>query len=153
MKEAMKIEKPTIEKLMALNIEKSIAEGIVLAIEKYGEVDLAKFENLLYDALKYLIPEEVSTEILEEEIPIEEELKEIAEEEVKKEEGKEKIDLEKEVFDTIVKNDTGKGASWEKIVAELKERGIDEMAVEETINILMDKGIIYEPVLGRLKKI
>lgn len=153
MKEAMKIEKPTIEKLMALNIEKSIAEGIVLAIEKYGEVDLAKFENLLYDALKYLIPEEVSTEILEEEIPIEEELKEIAKEEVKKEEGKEKIDLEKEVFDTIVKNDTGKGASWEKIIAELKERGIDEMATEEIINILMDKGIIYEPVLGRLKKI
>lgn len=150
MKEAMKIEKPTIEKLMALNIEKSIAEGIVLAIEKYKEIDLAKFEAMLYDSLKYLIPEEIA----EEEIPIEEELKEIAEEEIKKEEKrKEKIDLEKEVIDAIEKNDTPKGASWEKIVAELKSKGIDEMTVEETINILMDKGIIYEPVLGRLKKI
>ena len=49
--------------------------------------------------------------------------------------------------------DKGKGASWEKILTKAEENGMDKNMVEETVNSLMDKGIVYEPILGRLKKI
>jgi RPA family protein len=50
------------------------------------------------------------------------------------------------------KLDDGKGAPWEDIVAEAAKKGVREEAVEECLNGLMDKGQIYEPVLGRLKR-
>jgi DNA replicative helicase MCM subunit Mcm2 (Cdc46/Mcm family) len=50
------------------------------------------------------------------------------------------------------KLDDGKGAPWEDIVAEASKKGVKEAEVEECLNDLMDKGQIYEPVLGRLKR-
>src|SRR5581483_9512302 len=50
------------------------------------------------------------------------------------------------------KLDDGKGAPWEDVVAEAARKGIGEAEVEECLNALMDKGQVYEPVLGRLKR-
>lgn len=47
--------------------------------------------------------------------------------------------------------DEGKGAPWETIVADAGKQGLAEGDVEEAINRLLDKGLVYEPVLGRLK--
>lgn len=43
----------------------------------------------------------------------------------------------------------GRGADWSDILE--KARPLSDDAVEEELNALMDEGIIYEPVLGRLK--
>src|SRR5439155_1615228 len=47
----------------------------------------------------------------------------------------------------------GKGASWDGITARAGKAGVDKDALEELINSLLDKGLIYEPILGRMKKI
>ena len=40
------------------------------------------------------------------------------------------------------------GAQWDKILEEAKASSED---VEESLNRLMDKGLVYEPTLGVLK--
>lgn len=43
------------------------------------------------------------------------------------------------------------GAAWDEVVDKGTAAGHDEDEVEEVLNDLMDKGIVYEPVLGKLK--
>jgi hypothetical protein len=38
-------------------------------------------------------------------------------------------------------------------VEEVKRLGMDRTVLEEVTNSLLDKGLIYEPVLGRMKRI
>ncbi|MEK6838514.1 MAG: hypothetical protein AABY08_02085, partial [Candidatus Thermoplasmatota archaeon] len=47
----------------------------------------------------------------------------------------------------------GKGASWDAMVARAAKDEVDKDAMEEVVNSLLDKGLIYEPILGRMKKI
>ena len=44
-----------------------------------------------------------------------------------------------------------KGAQWDLIVSQGEKSKITEDQVEEALNSLMDKGVVYEPILGRLK--
>jgi len=61
-------------------------------------------------------------------------------------------DTENYVFALVERLDDGKGAPWEDIVAEASKKGMAEAEVEEHLGALLDKGTIYEPVLGRLMK-
>ena len=47
----------------------------------------------------------------------------------------------------------GKGASWDGILARATKAGVDKDGLEEVINSLLDKGQVYEPILGRMKRI
>ena len=44
-----------------------------------------------------------------------------------------------------------KGALWDDIVERCSRVGLDKDIVEEAISSLLDKGLIYEPVLGTIK--
>jgi len=138
--EALKMSPPTVEKLTSLDFDENLAEGVVLAIEKYGKIDVEKYSGMLIEALRYLLPGSEEEEAL------------LQKQEVITEEKKETED-EKKLIEMIETLDSGKGASWEKILIKAEENGIDKNRVEEAINSLMDKGIVYEPILGRLKKI
>ncbi|HWG91390.1 MAG TPA: glycerol dehydrogenase, partial [Candidatus Thermoplasmatota archaeon] len=61
-------------------------------------------------------------------------------------------EVEDTIFELTKTLDDGKGAPWEEIVAQAGKKKISEEQVEEALNSLMDKGLIYEPVLGRLKR-
>ena len=62
--------------------------------------------------------------------------------------------LEAKVMEIIVALDTdGKGAPWDGILARATKEGLDKDGLEEVINSLLDKGHVYEPLLGRMKKI
>jgi RPA family protein len=61
------------------------------------------------------------------------------------------VDPEAVVFELVEELDDGKGAPWEDIVEEAQEEGLTEEDVEETMNHLMDRGRVFEPVLGKLK--
>jgi len=138
--EALKMNPPTIEKLVSLGFDRNLAEGVMLAVENYGNVDVEKYSEMLIEALRYLLPgsEEIETLPQKQEVITEE---------------KKETEDEKKLIEMIEAMDTGKGASWEKILTKAEENGMDKNRVEEAINSLMDKGIVYEPILGRLKKI
>jgi hypothetical protein len=46
-----------------------------------------------------------------------------------------------------------KGAAYDAILERARQRGMDRDAFEETINRLLDQGLIYEPILGQIKLI
>ncbi|HLE97294.1 MAG TPA: hypothetical protein VI997_07980, partial [Candidatus Thermoplasmatota archaeon] len=61
-------------------------------------------------------------------------------------------EIEEGIVGFVEKLDDGKGAHWKDIVAEAARIGVGEERVEEALNSLMDKGLVYEPVLGRIKR-
>lgn len=136
---------PTVEELINLGYGRVLAEGVVKAREHYGEVDLSRYRQMVIDALKYLLPEyqmEAETEAPEEAASAEE-IEEATDE-----------DNEEKVLAIIQRLDkAGKGAPWDEIVEEVRKLGMDKTVLEETTNSLLDKGLIYEPVLGRMKRI
>jgi DNA replicative helicase MCM subunit Mcm2 (Cdc46/Mcm family) len=46
-----------------------------------------------------------------------------------------------------------RGVHWDKIVEAAKAKKIDKVRLEEIIASLLDKGEIYEPELGMMKRI
>jgi len=149
-REAYQMNPPTVEELRKLGCSSSISAGLVQAVGHYGKVDLSRYSSMLAEAVRYLIPE------FQESRPSE------AEEVVKVEGGavqqtKEKTadeKMEDEILSLIEQLDEdGKGASWEAILDGAKKHKVSKDRLEEFVNSLLDKGLVYEPVLGRMKKI
>jgi len=55
------------------------------------------------------------------------------------------------VLDAIKKLEGKDGAAWDLIIENCKKTGLDEDSIEEALTSLMDKGFIFEPVLGTIK--
>jgi RPA family protein len=163
---ALDMEAPTPDALAAMGCPRDLAEGILQALQHYGKPELVAYRAMVRDAL-----EAVATGRVPDRAPSlppptrgapasapapaarapampaapssppappapDEDAKLLAEERVA----------------ALVKSlDEGKGAAWEGIVAEAAKSGLAEADVEEAINSLLDKGLVYEPVLGRLK--
>jgi RPA family protein len=143
--EAIQMENPTLENIISLGADRNLAEGILSAIEHYDYIDISRFNGMLEDSLKHLLPEYQGIEAG----------KSIETEELKEDEGTESnLENEEKFLEIIEALDKDvKGASWDKIMKEAEKKGMSRMQIEETTNSLLDKGLIYEPVLGRIKKI
>ena len=144
MREAQKMDPVTKEELVALGVKSALAEGIVTAAGHYGKVDLSRYSSMLVEALTFLLPEaRVVVSEPEEEAAVSKATA-TAEQEA----------LEERVLGIIGELDAdGKGASWDAMVARAAKDDVDKDAMEEVVNSLLDKGLIYEPILGRMKKI
>ena len=143
-REAYGMDPLTKDALVALGRAEGDAEGLVAAVGHYGKVDLSRYTSLLAESLRYLLPEfRGFTEV---------EPPKAAEPEAPKKE--ETSDLDDTVLALIAELDRdGKGAPWDAILDRAGKAGIQKDALEEAVNELLDKGLVYEPVLGRMKKI
>jgi RPA family protein len=175
--------------LAGAGVPEERVEGILEAMEAYGQVDLGSYLSLVSDALGYLLPDPPEPEIVhagegepeaepatgddEPEPPqtpapgaspgaAEADADATPEPTAQTEpaadaedapEGEEPghPDPEGLVFDLVEELDDGDGAAWEKIVEEAQDAGLAEEQVEEAMNVLMDRGRVFEPVLGKLK--
>ncbi len=141
MNEALKMEEVKVENLISLGFSKKISEGIVTAIKYYDRINMEVYIDMLKNALKHLLPE---YQAMGYELPgVEggEEEKEIEED----------TELEKKVLDLIEELDTDStGVSYEDLV---EKSGISDEKLDEIILSLQEKGDIYEPVLGKFKRI
>jgi len=145
LREAYKMDPPKKEELAALGIKPAVAEGILVAVEHYGKVDLSRYSAMLAESLRYLLPEFR---------PPKGEEADTAEPPAAKAADEKKEATEETVLGIIGELDTdGKGAAWDGILGRATKAGVDRDLLEETINSLLDKGLIYEPILGRMKKI
>jgi hypothetical protein len=178
--EAMKMGESSIKALRELGYSLELSEGIVEAMKSYGNVDLNRYLTLIQESLQYLNPEKEGLSDIKENIPekkIEpeksEEKQEIEEEptfeekkpEPKKSEPEKKtkktkteekedtagIEAENTVFEIIKKIEGEDGAAWDVITEKCEKSGLDSDTIEEALNGLMDKGLIYEPMLGTIK--
>ena len=149
--DAREMAAPTVDELIKLGYSPMLAEGVVKSVAYYKDVDLGRYRALVADSLKFLLPEYQSE--LEGEMPADLSQRP---EEVEDEEEAEAAEEEKEekVLAIITKLDAaGKGAPWDEIVEEVKKLGMDRTSLEEVTNSLLDKGMVYEPILGRMKRI
>lgn len=136
-RESLEMEPVTKDGLIALGYGENLADGIVLARQHYENIDVDRYSSMLIDALRYLLPEyREAPEVKEEKVDEEKEEQEAA---------------VLELIESLDKN--GKGASWEDIIKGAKKAGVKKEDLEEVANKLLDKGLVYEPILGRMKKI
>ena len=63
-------------------------------------------------------------------------------------------DFEATVFQIVKELDKGpRGAAYDEIVDRSTKKGVPRDLFDEVVNALLDKGKVYEPVLGQLKVI
>jgi RPA family protein len=160
--EGLKMDQPSAGELIRLGYPENLAEGVVLALEYYKDVDVERFRGAVKDALATVLPggrmaskrpaapRPVPAKAPPEEGPEEAE-KDTSEELQDVEVGG---DEEETVLGIIDSLQTGaKGAQWERIVETAKAKRIDKVRLEEIVSNLLDKGEIYEPELGMMKRI
>jgi hypothetical protein len=170
LREAAAMEKPSVDELVALGYTREISEGVIMGLERYGKLELERYEAMLQDSLASLVPElagrppsrkprlgpsgapaaQSAPSSLAPPVPAnapavssKDEMKTPA------------VDPAHEdvVLAIVAELEDGRnGAPWEGLVQKASERRLSEEQVEEAINSLLDKGLLYEPILGRLKK-
>jgi hypothetical protein len=154
--EAMKMVQPNVYDLHKVGYSKDLSEGVVTALKRYGSLDTTKYITLIRESLQYIAPtkegfeeakEQEATEAKEQQKPPAKKTKPKTPA-AKKEEPK---DAETLVLKIIKNLESNEGAPWDAIVEECKKQGLSETAVEEALTALMDKGFIFEPVLGTIK--
>ncbi len=137
---------PTVEGLVAKGVRRPLAAGIIRALDHYGLPDSGRYIRVLQQGLRFLLPDE------DVDLGLTDDLGSFD----SKEEEKAPIDVDVEdgIMDLIDELDAdGRGAPISRLIDEAQAKGISEVDFEEISNSLMDKGLIYEPVLGKLKRI
>lgn len=161
MREAKKLDKPSVAALEELGYTKEIAEGTLRALEHYKGAELEKYAQSAKDALAALLGPGAKDVLA---TPAFATAASKAPTAAPKSAGAppqpaapapaadaRKLAVEEKVAALATKLDDGKGAPWEDIVSNAAKERISEEEVEEALNSLMDKGVVYEPVLGRIK--
>jgi len=134
-KSAYALESPTAEAIRKLGAKAPAAEGLELAMREYGKVDLGRYTAMLAEGLRYLLPEHRTGP---EEVPA----------------PGPSAATEETVLGLVTSlDDAGKGAPWDALVAAAGKAGIEPADLEAAVDVLLDRGAIYEPVLGRIKRI
>jgi len=156
-KECLSMEKATADELEKLGFIKPVAEGVALAYEEYDRLMVEKYAQMLQDAVDYVSmgsqAEALSTsssgqqDFSKQGSSASKQAKPLVSSEV--DEADE--EAEEIVLQVIKANEGEEGVSWDVITKTCGKEGLDETRVDETLNSLMDKGLIYEPVLGTIK--
>jgi hypothetical protein len=143
-KAVLDVDNATADQLEKRGVPPHLIDGVLLAKEKYaGDVDLDFFDRLAKDAVSGIV--QGGTFPAATKVPP-------AMTAAAKAKGPGE-DVEKEVLAIIqgLAATDEKGAQWDLIVSQGEKKKITEEQVEEALNSLMDKGVVYEPILGRLK--
>ena len=179
--EAKKMSTPSAEELVDLGYSKNLAQGIISAMDHYGEVPLEQYQAMLLDSVRYLIPEEGggSEELpVPEKKPIDEEPEEYVDDEppeppviVPEEDEPDNESTESEApspesDEEELSDDEGKliklinkkdpessGMDWDDLEKAAKKGKMNKDAFDEAMEGLLDKGLVYEPMLGKIRKI
>lgn len=141
--EASKMDEVSVEELIELGFDEKLAEGFKQASEHYDSIDFDRYERMLEDSLRYVLPEYESKSIEE----IEEESEDERDEELE--------DFILEVIaDIEEKENLENGVDYERVKEEvMEEKDITQEDFEESVTSLRNDGKLYEPVLGNLKRI
>lgn len=148
-------------------IARHVAEGAVLARDHYGPADTVRFSDMARQAVSHLLPggevpvhrvalaeNRQASEGPRADSPVAETAtwkppagpaKPTPEQEAATE------TLDNAVLASVQKLEGAKGARWDDILAAAGGIGVTAEDVEEALNRLMDKGLVYEPTLGILK--
>lgn len=150
----------TKERLDAIAAEES-TEAVQLAQQHYGLSDTDRFRTTATDALKALLPDgEVEVHTIQAgdepdddgtDAPGDAPAWTPPPKAEKEEADPEQDALDESIMGHVKELEGDDGAKWDDILAKAESDGATSEDVEESLNRLMDKGLVYEPTLGVLK--
>ncbi len=159
--EAQKMDPPNGEKLSALGYSKELADGILKALEHYQENDLPRYREMVVGAIASIAGGEREALPVASGADVEKgkdapkqaaQMAATPAPPMPPTASKQKSDPDEErILEIVRKMDSGRGASWEDVVANAEAGGMDKNEIEELIMRLEDKGEIEEPFLGQLR--
>lgn len=148
MKKAIAVNSTSKKDLIDAGFPEDEAEGIDIALNNYGVPISSYYVKTIQDALRMLLPDSsidfgFPEDVGPDEIDIDPE-QSVA--------GRQ--DMEDVVLRIITELDTdGRGAPRDEVERNAEAEGISATELEEISDTLMDKGMVYEPDLKRLKHI
>jgi RPA family protein len=158
--EGLNMPQPTVASLMKLGYHENLADGIVRAIDFYKDIDTDRFRGAVRDALRSILPETKERPRVQKALSTPKKARTAPKEEPQetKEGELHEVGVGTDEEDIVLKLmeslDSGaRGTPWDKIVEAAKTKKIDKVRLEEIIAKLLDKGEIYEPELGMMKRI
>lgn len=165
MQEAKQLAEPSISHLKNLGCPTALCQGIMSASTQYPTVDIQKYVAMIRESLEYLGPKPIPTihtkkkeSSKPKEFPGSKPSKISSKDDKKTKESSEKTqdaeqdsDNETVVLQTIKDLEDEEGAAWDDIITHCQKKGLDEPTIEEALSALMDKGLVYEPILGTIK--
>ncbi|MCQ2085882.1 MAG: glycerol dehydrogenase [archaeon] len=132
--------------------KESESKGIIMALQHYGVTPSDSCMKSIQKVLRILLPNEKID--LGVPMDINDDTNETSEISEKNERHNNDANIEDTILEIITEvGDEIRGASIENIIRSAETRGINEDKVEEIINSLSDKGLIYEPSLGYIRRI
>ncbi len=140
---AMELSPPNADALAKLGIPRRYTEGAVLAMEHYGKTDLDTYRGVVVEALRSIAGVEDLPPAA------------VAEPKAEERNGEELTEDEKTML-LIIGNLDGadpKGALWEDVERLASAEHLTPERLSEAVEGLLDKGMVYEPVLGKMKRI
>lgn len=156
--EAMKMNQPDVTELKKLGYSQELSEGVVYALQEYKNVDIQRYHSFIKESLVYVgntaeslptpqkkdqaLDKKLDTPIKNKKEKPKQETAEVIDD---------KQDQETTVLEVIKNLEDDEGAAWDLIIEHCKKQGLDEDSIEEALTSLMDKGFIFEPVLGTIK--
>lgn len=154
LKQALQIPDVTASDLIAKGYTSQEAEGITSALDHYGFPESTRYLKLMQNALRMMLPDDEIDFGLPEDIS---EMPDEIEEPKKASSSGESFtsgDKEDIILRILDELDVDpRGAPRDEIDRMAEMEGISADEVEEISSSLMDKGLVYEPNLGYLKKI
>jgi hypothetical protein len=139
----------SVDDIIAKGMTREEAEGAVEAIGFYGTPESSRYLKLIQNSLRMLLPDK------EIDLGLPEDVSDIPDEIVIDEKSiAADVDKEDLILDMLGELDRdGRGAPMDELIRRAATEGIANTELEEMTNSLMDKRLVYEPVLGRLKRI
>lgn len=153
MREVVSMPDAKVPDLIRMGMSPVQAEGMLYALDNYGEMpDSSVYLKTIQNALRRLLPEqEVDFGFPEgmEDIPDEIDMDSPAG--ITQNNSGQMEDIILGLLDEL--DTDGKGAPRDELERRAEAEGISSIELEEISNILMDKGLVYEPNLRYLKRI
>jgi len=150
MKKASTLQDLTEKMLVDKGFSERDAKGIVTALEQYDIPDSTIFLKSIQTALRTILPDKNIDLGLPEDMSDSPDEIDIETRTM----GSGNADIEDIILGLLDELDTdGKGAPRDELERRAESEGISSMELEEISNVLMDKGLVYEPNLRYLKRI
>ena len=145
MKIALSMPEASASELAEKGMTREEAEGIIEATTFYGTPESSRYLKLIQNSLRIMLPDK------DIDLGLPEDVSDLPDEIIVDSANVDKEDLVLEMLSIL--DADGRGAVMDELIKKAAEDGISNAELEEMTNSLMDKGLVYEPVLGRLKRI
>ena len=141
--------------LIEMGMTPAEANGLLFALDYYGQMpDSSLYLKTIQGALRMLLPDRDIDLGFPEDLSDEPDEIEIGNEDGSDGNGANYGQMEELILNMLEELDTdGKGAPRDELERRAEAEGISSIELEEISNVLMDKGLVYEPNLRYLKRI